>query len=355
MDGIRKIIREVLSEIDWESDFSDVKQVCINPADVVDYLNRVRANADLSTAEREKFKADKPFVHAKSTFFNPKSEGVDIDYFIKRMTEPPQTIINTNDKILHSGGPHEYVFKTGVPAFRGIVYDESNKTFHYINTCPGAGSCAIICYAMKGRYIQYPASYDGMTRRLNYLLNHPDKYEEQLYNELKAKAEEFKTFEGYKSKILLRWNDSGDFFTKKYVEIAERVMRRLKENGYNVSGYAYTKVADVAKDSNIDTTFSAGANKGMEKQIDFGKHKTSIIIPKKLFSGLDLMRVADEQTLKNRVADFLKLNKDEVITYDELMSTPKSDIPKWNVIVTPNDGDDAAFRQDVKKILLTQH
>jgi hypothetical protein len=59
--------------------------------------------------------------------------------------------------------------------------------------------------------------------------------------------------------------------------------------------------------------------------------------------------------LKNRVSDFFGLDKNDVITYDELMSTPKSDVKKWNVIVTPGDGDDAAFRPDVQKILLTQH
>ena len=353
---VRKLVRKVLSEsfsnlneIDWEGEFSDVKQTCVDPKEVADYLNRVKANADLKTADREKFKADKPFVHAKSSFFKPGEVEVDVDYFIERMTTPPNNIINTNEKILHSGGPHEYVFKTGIPAFRGIVYDEDKGTFHYINTCPGAGSCVIICYALKGRYIQYPGSYDSMTRRLNYLLNHPDKYQNQLYNELKAKAEEFKAFKGYKSKVVLRWNDSGDFFTKRYVKMAEEVMSRLSEEGYNVEGYAYTKVADVAKTSDIDATFSAGANKGMEKQ------KTSLVVPKKLFADLNLIKLDDEQELKNRVSDFFGLDKNDVITYDELMSTPKGDVKKWNVIVTPGDGDDAAFRPDVQKILLTQH
>lgn len=359
---VRKLVRKILSEslgqlseIDWEDQFSDVKQSCINPEDVVEYLNKVRANASKLTADREKFKADKPFVHAKSTFFKSEDMEVDVDYFIKKMTAPPQNIINTNEKILHSGGPHEYVFKTGIPAFRGIVYDEDKQTFHYINTCPGAGSCAVICYALKGRYIQYPASYDSMTRRLNYLLNHPEKYQQQLYKELKSKAEEYKAFEGYKSRVILRWNDSGDFFTKKYVQIAENVMYKLKEEGYNVDGYAYTKIANVAKDSNVDTTFSSGANKGQESQMDLSKNKKSMIVPSKIFKDLNLMKTADEQELKNRVSDFFSVDKSELLTYDEMMSTPKGDEPKWTVIVTPGDGDDAAFRKDVSTILLTQH
>lgn len=46
-----------------------------------------------------------------------------------------------------------------------------------------------------------------------------------------------------------------------YVDIAERVMKRLNDDGYNVGGYAYTKVADVAKDTEFDTTFSSGASR----------------------------------------------------------------------------------------------
>jgi hypothetical protein len=81
----------------------------------------------------------------------------------------------------------------------------------------------------------------------------------------------------------------------------------------------------------------------------------SLVVPSKLFKDLDLMRVDDEQTLKQRVAKFFNLNPQDVITYDEMMSTPKGKEAKLHVIVTPNDGDDAAFRPDVKSVLLTQH
>ena len=69
----------------------------------------------------------------------------------------------------------------------------------------------------------------------------------------------------------------------------------------------------------------------------------------------DLMRVDDEQEFKKRVATKYQYDLNHIITYDEMMATPKTEIKKWHVIVTPNDGDDAAFRKDVKTILLTQH
>lgn len=358
---LKKILREALafkaqiSEVDWSSTFSDVKQSCIDPEKVTEYLNSVRANATAEYGEREKFDKANPFVHAKSTFFK-KGEGLDIDYFIKEMTKKPNNIINTNEKILNSGGAHEFVYKTGIPALRGIVYDIARGKFHYINTCPGAGECVVICYAMRGRFIQYPAAYDSMTRRLNYLLNFPDKYEAQLFEELKAKCVEHKALKGYKAKVLLRWNDSGDFFTKKYVTIAENVMKGLQAQGYNIDSYAYTKVADVARDAEFgDTTFSTGANKKETGKVDTKTQKMSQVVPIELFKGLDLMKVDDEQELKSRVAKHFKLNPEDVMTYDEMMTKPKSDVPRYHVIVTPNDGDDAAFRKDVKTVLLTQH
>lgn len=362
---IKKLLREELAfrgqidEIDWENTFSDVKKTCVEPKAFSEYLNKVRANKGKSTKDREKFDAKYPFIHAKSSFFDEESEELtadDVNNFIKRIIEPPLNVVNTNDKILKSGGPHEYVYKTGIPAFRGLAYSIEKDKIYYINTCPGAGDCVLICYALKGNYIRYAASYDSMTRRLNYLLNFPEKYEERLYNEIKEKAIEHKALKGYKSKVILRWNDSGDFFGKEYVNMAERVMQRLKKDGYNVDSYAYTKIGDVATaDTEFDTTFSQGANKKERSKVDLDLYKNAKVIPKELGTGLDLMKMDDEEEYINRVAKAFNLNTNLVITYDELMETPKTNIPKWYVIVTNEDGDDAAFRKDVKQVLLKEH
>jgi hypothetical protein len=345
-----------INEVDWEDTFQDVKKSCMPTETVVEYLNKVRANATKGYGDREQFDKGKPYVHAKSAYFKKGEDKVDIEHFIKQMTERPNNVVNTNDKILKSGGANEYVYKTGIPAFRGIAYDIAKGEFFTINTCPGAGTCVVICYAMKGRYIQYPAAYDSMTRRLNYLLNYPDKYEAQMYDELKAKCNEHKALKGYKSRVILRWNDSGDFFAKRYVKIAEDVIAKLQGEGYNVDSYAYTKVADVASDSNFGgATFSSGSNKQQSDKIDPSKQKMSLVVPSKLFKDLDFMKVDDEKILKDRVAKFFNFKPEDVISYDELMTTPKQGEAKWHVIVTPTNGDDAAFRPDVKSVLLTQH
>ena len=97
-------IIDYINEVDWEGDFSDVKSTCISPANVVDYLNRVIANAPKKTADREKFGAKQPYVHSKSTLFQKGKSEVDIDDFIKQITTPPKSVISKNEKIKKSGG-----------------------------------------------------------------------------------------------------------------------------------------------------------------------------------------------------------------------------------------------------------
>jgi len=344
-----------LEEIDWEGDFKDVKKSCMRHEEMAEYLNKVRANAFKDYKDREKMDKGKPFIHAKSSFFEKGKETVDVDQFIQQITKMPNNLVNTNEKILKTGLSDQFVYKTGIPAFRGLAYDKDKGKFYVINTCPGAGECVFICYAMKGNYVRYPVSYDSMTRRLNFLLNDPKGFEQQLYNELKEKAIEHNALEDYDPEVIVRWNDSGDFFSQTYVDIANRVIEKLQKDGYNVNSYAYTKMANVAKGDKFgSTSFSSGANKKQSKKAG-DELKQSKIIPKELFADLEIDRKSHSQELKNRVAKKFGLNPQDILTYKELMKTGVADSPKYSVIVKPGDGDDAAMRNDVKNVLLTQH
>jgi hypothetical protein len=195
-----------------------------------------------------------------------------------------------------------------------------------------------------------------MTKRLNYLLNFPKEYELQMYEELKKKCVEHNAYKGNKNVVIIRWNDSGDFFAKKYLEIVQNVMKKLKLGGFNIIDDAYTKIADVAKNSEIGSvSFSSGANKKEADQIDKDIQKISEVVPKELFQDLNLQKINDIKELKNRIARKYQFHIKNVITYDELLSTKKGNKAKWHVIVTPDDGDDAAARNDVKTVLLTIH
>jgi hypothetical protein len=342
------------NEVDWDSDFSDVNKTCLNMDKLVEYLNSVRANFGKKTKDREKFPSSMPFIHASSDLF--KDGDLDVEDFIKRITEKPNNVVNQTDKMLKSGMPNEFVYKTGIPAFRGIVYDIKGGKFYVINTCPGAGDCVLICYARKNNYIRFSESYDSMTKRLNYMLNFPDDYERMLYEELKEKCELHEAKAGYESKVLFRWNDSGDFFSERYRTMAHRVMTKLHEEGYNIDHGAYTKVADAANDAGLgqNLAFSTG---GLRREADKvkGMSKASKWVPKELFAGLDVKKIDDKRKLKGIVAKHFGLAEPDILTYGEMMRTPEGAEPKWHVLVTPGDGDDALYRKDVKTILLTEH
>jgi len=342
------------NEVDWDGEWSDVQKQCLDIDRLVEYLNAVRANYGKKTKDREKFPASMPFIHARSDMF---ADGdLDIDDFIKRITERPNNVVNDNDKMLKSGMPNEFVYKTGVPAYRGIVYDIEGDKFYVVNTCPGAGECVLICYARKNNFIRFSESYDSMTRRLNYMLNFPEEYERMLYEELKEKCELHGARVGYEPKVLFRWNDSGDFFSKRYRLMAERVMQRLEDEGYNIDHGAYTKVADAANDPGLgrNLAFSAG---GLRREADKVKDsgKASKWIPKSLFAGLDVKKIDDKRKLKGIAAKHFGLEESDILTYGEMMRIPEGAEPRWHVIVTPGDGDDALYRADVITILLTEH
>jgi len=357
---IKKFIREsvknyLLNEIDWQDTFSDVKKTCISPEDLADYLNRVKANSDKKTKDREKFGKNLPYVHAKSKLLGPEHEDIDINSFIEQITKKPNSLISQNDKMKKTGDANTVVYNTGIPAFRGVAYDIDKGKFYYINTCPGAGVCVKICYALKGNYIRYQGSYDNMTRRLNLLLNNPEEFESQLYDEIKDKCIEHKAIKGYKFKVLIRWNDSGDFFTKKYVDIAHNVISRLKKDGYNVEEFLHTKIASVAQDPDFEvTSYSMGGNKKELAKIG-PDQKISDVVGKALFAGLDLDKLSDIEKLKELLAMQMGINKKLILTYDELMQTPVTKKPKWYTITMPGDGDDATRRKDVIRNFQTEH
>lgn len=344
----------IYNEVDWDNEWSDVSKECLDMDSLVEYLNDVRSNRDKKTKDRKKFPAIMPFVHAKSRLFAPGE--LNVEDFISRITKKPDNVVNTNDKMLKSGMPNEFVYKTGIPAFRAIVYDINGGKFYAINTCPGAGECVIICYARKNNYIRYQNSYDGMTRRINYMLNFPEKYEQMLYDELKEKCKEHGALKGYEPVVLFRWNDSGDFFGKRYRMMSYKVMRRLHAAGYNVKDGAYTKVADAANDPEMTASvaYSTGGKESEAKKVA-SSGKISRWIPEEFFKGLDLRKIDDKKKLKSIVSDKFGLKLYDIITYGEMMRTSEGDVAKWHVIVTPEDGDDALYRSDIKTILLTQH
>ena len=275
-----------------------------------------------------KTKTDKykfPYIHRSNIPIVDKAgQKYDLEKLAALFSERPTKILKQNEKMQHSDGSASQFYNVGLPALKGLAVDEDTGKFVVINTCPGAGQCKLVCYAMKGGYIQYPASNIGQTRLLNFLYNDPDGFMNMLANEVEA----FDAKNKKKNiKTVVRWHDAGDFFSPDYLDKAYNVARKFPD----VDFYAYTKMASVAqaeRPDNFKMNFSQGAQGREEKKIDFVKTKNSRVVPKELFS--DALEKDEngkwqykdpemEDKVKQRVAIKYSLKPESVITYDEMM------------------------------------
>lgn len=350
-----------LQEIDWQSDFSDVKAKCINPQELMNHLNKILDGT-------VKASTDTPKIH-KSAIPTDEFGEIDVQEFISKITEKPNQILSINSKMAKSADDGTMTVNIGIPALRGLVYDMAAKEFYFVNTCPGAGTCAVICYARRGSYIQYPEVFVKQTKVLNYLLNDPNGFKETLKSEIRSLAKS----KGGK-KIQFRWNDAGDFFTKKYFQIASEITAELRQEGVDLESYAYTKMGDIVnlKDPNLTINWSDDANKRETNKVDTANAKRSVIVPKELFYDLLKPKAGgrgferDEagrpaykdaksiSILKDRLAKQYGVAKNSIITYDEMLKLPKGN-KMYNVIVRPKDGDVAAQRNDIMISFLLFH
>lgn len=355
----------ILTEIDWENEFSDVSKECIDIEALKNYFNNVLKNQELPSEKRTKSSL---MIHNKSIPFDINGE-IDVNMFIKNITEYPQQIISQNEKMGKSDGKNSVTFNIGLPALRGLVYDIQNKKFYIINTCPGAGACAKVCYARRGRYVLLPLISQKQTRILNLLLNNPDDFKKLLLHEIEIIATKNKG-----KQLFFRWNDAGDFFTKKYFQIAVEITKELKQRGINFESYAHTKMGDIynLNDPNVILNFSVDAAEKEMKKVDLSTAKTSEIVSSALFKDLFVrdkahFAVNDEgklipksensiSTLKQRIADKFNVDVSTLIMYDDLINIPESNTKKYNVIVLPKgQGDIAAQRRDVQRTFLLYH
>ena len=223
-----------------------------------DYLGRVK---NKEKEKRDKF--NKPYVHGGNIEIVDAASGkvFDTEALKKLVMERPKAILKQNQKMQHSDGTSSIFYNVGLPALKGLAVDENKDKFVIVNTCPGAGECKTFCYAMKGGYVQWKAVSMGQSRMLNFLLNDPQGFADQMKAELK-KAEKKAAKDG--SKVVVRWHDAGDFFSPQYLALAYNVARAFPD----VDFYAYTKLANVAqgeKPDNFRQNFSGGAKRGEEK------------------------------------------------------------------------------------------
>lgn len=333
------------------------------------YADRIKTG---TKTKKDKFA---PIIHGSNIKAITKDDNGtewDLDDLARQITTRPKALLGTNAKMSKSATEGEIVYDLTLPALSGIVVDEDTGDFVQITTCPGAGACQLFCYARKGGYIMFPASSMSAAQSLNFLVNDPPGYTAMVNREiqgLKGKADK------HGIKLVVRWHDAGDFFSKEYLDLAFDVARTNPD----VQFYAYTKIADVAtanKPDNFIINFSSGSKRGEEKKIEFHKSagnvvKQGVTVPKDMFfdliarKGNSLIKDAKGRTqfkdqasldeFKRRLAQTYHVDPNSIITYDQMLATPVGTEPKWNVIVQPGAGDRAANRKDVIDSYLMFH
>jgi hypothetical protein len=299
---------------------------------------------------------------------------IDVERFRRILTMAPKTIFDKGEKSKHTVDDSIITINTGIPALRGLVWDDEKDEFRVINTCPAAGQCAIDCYALQGFYIFNDGKNIKLAQRLQLIFQNPEMYFQQGYREAEMYA--FEANRDNKT-LEIRWNDAGDFFSERYLRLAMRITNQLLEKKYNVKSYFYTKVGamvELGEKLGFTVTHSAG---GTEKDRPF--NKKSIIVPRSVFikfvksnkgrgfakddSGKTL--VNDKEGLRKAIfAEYgnnTKYSGSETITLDSIKYT--DELPgkegaagQFNAIVLPGgDSDAPAQRQDVKFIFLLKH
>lgn len=325
-----------------------------------------------------KTKTDKyklPYMHRSSviTYYDPAGKKFREEDVINALKVRPKALLKQNEKMKHSNGELEQFFNIGFAALTGIAVDESTNKLIIVNTCPGAGSCKVDCFAMKGGKVQFKNAWLSDGKILTYLLNDPDGFFNQLDKEIK-KEEKLGDKGGYT--VTIRWHDAGDFFSPEYTDLA----MKLAESNPGVMFYAYTKMSDVAlrkKPANFMINWSEGAHTSQEKPVksadpELEQTKNSRIVPTDLFGDLlvkdekgNLVKGAEGQwqvqpdklpELKQRLANQYKLSINSILSYDEWETKgQKNPQMKWNVIIAPGEPDLTAKDPGVLSTLLLKH
>jgi Gene product 88 len=360
-----------------------------------DYMGRIVGTPDLDKAGNVKkdkksgadkyvsgkTKSDKykmPYMHRSSviTYYSEDGKRYDEQKVIEALKKRPEKLLKQNEKMKHSNGAFEQFFNVGFAALTGVAVDESKDKLVIVNTCPGAGSCKVDCFAMKGGKVQFKNAWVSDGRILTYLLNDSEGFMNQLSSEI-AKEEragkkgDKKFPDGWD--VTVRWHDAGDFFSPEYLDLAFELARKHPD----VKFYAYTKMANAAladKPDNFIINWSEGAHTSQEKQVkasdaNLDTTKNSRIVPTELFSDLlkkdakgnldkgpnGQWQITNPSELKKRLADKYGISSSSILTYDEYTSKKKVGGVKYNVIVAPGEGDISANDHNVISTLLLKH
>jgi len=340
-----------------------------------------------------KYRGNTPYIH-KSTIkkirvVDEKGNDMTEENFRKLTTVRPLKLTGSNTKMGKTS-----ILKISLPAYQGLYYDEHfpiGDRIRVINVCQNAGDCKVHCFQQKGGPITWENASLDRTRILNFLINDYEGFKSKLLNEI-LDAEAVNDSKGLKT--IIRWHDSGDFISEKYLGIAIDIAKATP----NVLHYAYTKMVGYVKKyakeheegipSNFIFRYSSDAGSPENSLINKKEDLHAEVIPRELYKPyVHKIKepVIDEKTGKQKMARNAKKEIKPVFDTIYLYNSEKalkafkekmgevydiepssilafSEMPEdegqpnqYNVIVTPSDADTAAHRRDVLGVYLLEH
>ena len=150
-----------MDNLDEAEKLQGVSKRVLSKDELISYLDRIIGKTKSKT---EKYKL--PYIHSSNVpIVNEEGQKYDLEQLAQLFSKRPEKILKQNEKMQHSDGSASQFYNVGLPALKGLAIDEDKNEFIVIDTCPGAGQCKLVCYAMKGGYVQWKASSLGHPSR----------------------------------------------------------------------------------------------------------------------------------------------------------------------------------------------
>lgn len=298
----------------------------------------------------------------------PKDYEGDVEYDLEKLsqilTQRPIDVLGQNTKM----GKTNF-YNITLPALTGIFYDIDAKKFYVINVCKNAHICKKICFAQLNNFVKNDPTIRKNAQKLNYLLNRAETWKNEIIRDINGLVDG-------NSRIVIRWHDSGDFFSEEYMKLAFEIARETEFTEH----YAYTKEIGTAKGlkpqqpPNFEFKFSFG---GLQDHlIDKENDGHAVVVPPEIFRNLqpDVVKFDKKtgrkihskgwnftseniQELKKRISQTYNIDINTILTNKELAKIPYNmeNPRKWNVIGITGEGDMPALRRDVLGVYILQH
>jgi hypothetical protein len=141
------------------------------------------------------------------------------------ISQRPKRLLASNGKLAKAN-----IHQFSIPAAAATILRGDKLVV--MKTCPMAGDCLNFCYAQVGSYA-FKASLIAHTRNLQYVLDAPFDFADQMIKEIQGKRKVH----------AIRIHDSGDTFSRAYFMVWKSIMEACP----SVQFYAYTKMVPLFK------------------------------------------------------------------------------------------------------------